>query len=121
MNLSDKHPLVRCSVCVLLLSLVLVCGASAQVAVEYGILGSKSAPASKIGEALQGRSKPLSEQMATPSANQTSKPRTFQQTGEASSAEAPASGKPNTFTIYSSEGVREVTTEPPPQDTEREK
>ncbi len=119
MNLSDKHPLIGCSACVLLLSLVLARGASAQVAVEYGILGSKSAPASKIGEALQGRSKSLSEQTATPSANQTSKPPTFQQQGEVSS-EATASSKPNTFTIYSSEGVREVTTEPL-QDTEREK
>ena len=116
MNLSDNLPLIGCSVCALLLPLALFCGASAQVAVEYGVIGSKSAPASNIGKALEGRFKPLSEQTATSSARQTSKPQTRQWKGEASSPETTAPSKFNKFTIHSSEGDREITFEQPSQE-----
>ena len=122
MSLSSKFSVIGCNVCALLLPLVLVCVASAQVAVEYGIIGSKSAPSSKIGKALEGRFKDLSEQAAPPSSvKQVSKPQVSQQQLEASPPKTTDPNKPNKFTTYSSEGVKEITIEPSSQDTEREK
>ena len=101
---------VACSIkytaCVSLLFLALASGASGQTAVEYGVLGSKSSPAHGLGQALGRSMKPLSEPGAAFSDRDAPRSQTRQRDGQASSPEATGGSKK--FTIYSSEGVREI-------------
>jgi hypothetical protein len=105
-----------------LFSPVLACVASAQVAVEYGIMAGKSAPLSNIGKVLEGRFGDLSKQAAATSAKQAPHIQRYQEQTKGSSGEsAVAPTGPNKFTIHSSEGVREVTVEQPSQNQEEGK
>ncbi len=95
---------------------------SAQVAVEYGIMGSKSAPLSGIGKALEGRFGALSKQATASGAQQTPPPQRYhEQTGVSSADSAATPTGPSKFTIHSSEGAREVTVEQPGQEKGQEK
>ena len=89
-----------------LLFLALALGASGQTAVEYGVLGSQSSPAHGLGKALGGSMKPLSEPGAAFSERNAPRSQTRQSNGQASSPEATGGSKK--FTIYSSEGAREI-------------
>jgi hypothetical protein len=106
-----------------LLSLALAGAASAQAAVEYGIMAGKSAPLSGIGKALEGRFGALSKQASTAtSPKHTSQPQRYQEQAKGSSTESPATPTgPTKFTIHSSEGTREVTVDQPSQDQEQSK
>lgn len=97
---------IGCGVCISLLFLALALGASGQTAVEYGVLGSQSSPAHGVGKALGGSMKPLSEPGAAFSERNAPRTQTRQWDGQASSSEATGGSKK--FTIYSSEGVREI-------------
>ena len=89
-----------------LLFLALALGASGQTAVEYGVLGSQSSPAHGLGKALGGSMKPLSEPGAAFSAGNAPRSQTRHWDGQTSSPEATGGSKK--FTIYSSEGAREI-------------
>jgi len=95
---------------------LLVSPVSTQTGVEYGIIGSKSAPSSNMGRTLEGRFKSLPEQAPTSS----TKPGVVQRRLEAPLASG-TSEKPKKFTIYSSEGTQEITIEPSSHDAGNEK
>jgi hypothetical protein len=121
MNIATISLMIGRIVFALLLSSMFVCAAWAQTAVEYGILGSKSAPTSKIGKSIQGRLEAVSGQPITSSKKQTPKRQSSQQPTKYYAGERTATDGPNKFTIYSSEGVREITVEQSDQSQEQGK
>ncbi len=93
----------------------------APTAVEYGIIGSKPTPAGKVGKALSDRFNAVSGKLSNPSAKQTSNPKSTKPETRYYSADTTAPSGPSKFTIYSSEGVREVETERQQERSEQNK